>query len=288
MILIPIVAAVLYGVALAHYKWAISRTALETKTFLSVHFVILFLVALAAALMWGDFSVPIFTDGRYIVLLAVMIIFGLVHNYFLARGLKRESLHEYELIDLLVPVFTVLLAAFAFVDERDPVRLLLAIFGTSVFLVTHIKHHHLQFKQADRWLVYAVFLMAMERILVKPLLTLADPVFLYAIRTGWIALFLFLVFRPRLRTIALFEWWQLLINGVLGVAAMILIWTSIGYFGVVVTELYLLLTPITIAVISLVFFKERWTLTQVTAFGVILLCVALVNLSEWLPKMVST
>ena len=283
MIAIPIAAAVIYGFALAHYKWAITRTSLETKHFLTVHFTALFLVAIGVAAAWGDFATPIFSSSRYIFLLALMVVFGLVHNYFLARGLKRESLHEYELIDLLIPIFSILLAALAFADERNLVRLVLALFGTSAFLLTHLKHHHFRFKQADRWLIYAVFLMAFERVLVKPLLTLADPSVLYALRTGWIALFLLLMFRPRFRTITLFDWTQILINALLGVAAMNLIWTSIGYYGVVVTELYLLITPMVMAVISLVMFKERWTVAQVTAFAVILFCIAMVNVSDWLP-----
>lgn len=278
MVIIPISAAIIFGLALAHYKWALGRTTLETKTFLVVHFLILFSVACGAALAGGNFQSPLFSDQRYIFLFLVMVVFGLVHNYFLIRGLKRESLHEYELIDLLVPIFTILLAAFAFASEREPVRLSLALLAASAFLLTHLRHHHFQFKQADRWLMYAVFLMAMERILVKPLLVLADPVTLYALRTGSIALLLMLIFRPRLAHIPVGEWLQLMLNGLMGVVAMVLIWTSIGHFGVVLTELYLLITPMVLALISLAFFKERWTVGQTIAFAVIVFSVAVVNI----------
>lgn len=279
MFAMPIAAAVIYGIALVHYKWALARTNLDTKTFLATHFVVLFLVAAGAAARWGELSTPIFSNARYLLLFAILVVFGLVHNYFLARGLKRESLHEYEIIDLLVPIFTVLLAALAFADEREPLSLILALLGTSVFLLTHLRHHHIKLKQADRWLMYAVFVMALERIVVKPLLTLADPSVLYALRTGWIALFLVLLFRPRFGSIPLREWGQLLLNGLLGVTAMILIWTSIGRLGVVVTELYLLIAPMVMAMISVAVFKERWTAGQIVAFGVILFCITLVNLT---------
>ena len=275
--IIPLTAAIIFGLALAHYKWAISRTNLETKTFLCTHFLTMFGVGALAAWWWGSWETPLFSQPRYIGLFLIIVSFGLVYNYFLVRGFKRESLHEYELIDLLMPIFTVVLAAIAFVDEREPVRIGLALLGASVFLITHWRRHQVVFKQADRWLVYAVFLMALERVLVKPILTIIDPIVLYTLRTGLISLILLFFFRPRLARIPAVEWLQLVINGLLGVTSMVLIWTSINQFGVVVTELYLLVTPIVLAIVSLFFFKERWTLLQVWSFVVILASIGLMN-----------
>ena len=275
--IISITAAIIFGLALAHYKWALGRTTLETKTFLAVHFLALFGFACLGVIKWGHFTSPLFGQARYLWLLAIVVVLGIVNNYFLARGFKRESLHEYELIDLLMPIFTVSMAALAFVDEREPVRLTLALIGASAFLLTHIRHHQINFKQADRWLVYAVFLMAMERIFVKPLLVIIDPFSLYAVRTGLIAAVFLLLFRPRLARVPVVEWLNLSLNALLGVAAMVLTYTSISLYGVVITELYLLITPIVLATISWFFFRDRWTLTQAGSFVLILACIFLMN-----------
>lgn len=280
MFVIPILGAVIYAFALVHYKWLISQTELDMKSFLALHFAMLFGASTIMALWWGDFNPQLITEPRYLLLLLILCAFGFAHNLFLVRGLRRESLHEYELIDLLMPVFTVTLAAFAFADEREPVRLGLALLASGAFFITHFRRKQVAFRQADRWLVYAVFIMAIERILVKPLLELAEPVTLYFFRAGIIALAMFVIFRPKLKKIPASLWLQLLINSVVGMLAIVLIWTSTASYGIVVTELYLLLVPMILAGISVVWLKEAWTARQGFAFAVIIACIVLINILQ--------
>lgn len=266
MAVIPIIAAISYAASLVHYKWLVSRTGLELKPFLALHFVTLFVVTLFFAPFFGGFEPTIVTEPRYFVLLLLLAGFGFAHNYFLARGLRRESLHEYEIIDLLVPVFTIILAAVAFIDEREPIRLSLALLAAGAFLITHVRRHHLHFKQADRWLIYTVFVMAIERILVKPLLLLAEPVSLYTLRTGIIAVLMLLAFRPKITKLPIAEWGWLALNALVGSVSMMLIWTSIDLSGIVVTELYMLITPMILALVSVAYMKEQWSFRQGLAF----------------------
>jgi len=207
----------------------------------------------------------------------VMIAVAVVWNVFWTRAFRRESLHEYELVDLLLPVFTMILAAITFPDEREPVRLLLALFAAGVFVITHLRQNHLSFKQGDRWFLFAIFLIAAEVILSKPLLLLFSPVSLYFFRTGVIAAVFILIFRPRFRRVSSFIWSQLLLNSMLFVAYRLLMLASIERNGIVATELLLLSGPIILAMFTYFFMRERWTLRNMLAFGVILITITVMN-----------
>lgn len=280
MLWLPMTAAILYALGIAHFKWILGRFTIEFRALLSAQFIFLFLGTVVFVPWFGGVEAQFFAP-RNLFLFGFLIVVATVYNLFWTRGLKRESLHEFELIDLLLPIFTIVLAAVTFIDERQPVQLSLAILAAGTFFLTHLRQHHIHLKQADRWLIFAVFLMAIEAILVKPLLELATPVSLYAFRTGLITIVLLLVFRPHFATIPRLAWGHIILNALLGLGKMLLWLMAIQALGIVVTELVMLLTPILLAVASLIYFRERWTALQVVAFMIILVCVGVVH---WLGQ----
>lgn len=262
--------------AIVHLKWLLRVSKLELRTFLPVQFLFLFILTSLLIPFFGRID-PQAGELRYVLLFVVLIAVAVVWNVFWTRAFRQQSLHEYELIDLLLPVFTIVLAALTFPDEREPVRMLLALFAAGVFMVTHLRRNHLNFKQTDRWFLFAIFLMAAEIILTKPLLLLFSPVSFYCLRTGVIALVMIAIFRPRLRRISSFVWSQMLLNSLLFVIHRLLMLLSIEKSGIVTTELLLLVGPILLAISAYVFFRERWTLRTGLAFGVILLTITVMN-----------
>ncbi len=280
MVVLPILAAIFTAAGAASLKWYLNRSPLDVKTIICVAFIFCFLLTALLVPWFGSLDERIF-EPRILLLFLVVAGMGLTQNYFTLKGLRTNSLHEYELIDILAPIFTIVLAAMAYADERGPVRLALALLASTAFLITHLKSRHIRFKRADRWLMYAVFVMAIERVLVKPIFALGSPVALYTIRNGIIALVLLVLFRPRLDKIALRDW--LSIGGVTAfiVAGGMLLWVSISQFGIVFTELIMLLAPLLTVVFSVLFFKERWSFRQGVGFAVILVCIALV---QFLPS----
>ena len=275
MISIPIIAALAAALEIAHYKWLLERTQLDFRVLLSAQFMLLFMGASFLVPFFGHIDVRFF-EFRNLFLFGFLLIVATLYNVFWIKALKRESLHEYEIIDLLLPIFTIALAALVFVDERDPIHLLLAAVAIGIFFLAHLHKWHISVKRVDRWLLLAVFLMAVEAILVKPLLEIVSPVALYAMRTGLIAVVLFVYWQPRLSDVPFFVWVQLAINAVFGISQMILTWIAIGSLGIVVTELALLIKPMLLLLISLYLFREKWKGRQVFAFAIILTCILLV------------
>lgn len=277
MAIVAIFAAIFTALSAAMLKWYFNRTSLDTKTILAVSSLFYFLLTALFVPWYGTLDQRFF-EPRVLILFVVLVALGATQNYFTLKGMRTNSLHEYELIDILTPIFTILLATLVYADERQPVRLALALLASSAFLITHFRSRHIHFRQADRWLAYAVFVLAIEWILVKPIVTVGSPVALYTIRNGLIAAVFLLLFQPRFDKIPLRDW--LSIAGVcgLGSASGLLIWTSIGNVGIVLTDLVMLLTPLLTAGLSVLLFKERWNFRQAVGFTVILVCVALVQI----------
>lgn len=271
------IAAFASAALVIHLKWFLRTAKIETRQFMPVYFILLFVITSLLVPTFGGVDLA-FLAPKNLVLFAIMLAVGLAWNHFHINGLRRETLHEYELNKVLFPIFSITLAALAFADEREPVRLALAGLAVLAFLSLHFHHKRLSFKQADRWMVFAVFLMAMELSLYKPLLTIFSPVTLYALRTGLIALIFFFAYRPELRRLTLGTWVHVVFNAGLGVTTRIFELVAISQIGVVVTQLFFLLSPITLAVVSFVVLRERWTLRQGLALAVILGSIVTVTL----------
>lgn len=280
MTFIPILASIFTALNAASLKWYFNRTPLDTKTILAVSAIFYFLFS-ALFVPWYGALDQRFFEPRILLLFIIVVALGATQNYFTLKGMRTNTLHEYELIDILTPIFTILLAAAAFADERDPLRLSLALLASFAFLITHLRSSHFHFKRADRWLMYAVFVMAIEWVLVKPIVSIGSPVTLYTIRNGLLAVILLALFRPRLDKIRAPDWVAIIGITAVGSASGMLMWISIGNVGIVLTELVMLLTPLLTAAISVVLFKEHWNLRQAIGFTIVLACVALI---QFLPN----
>lgn len=266
---IPLTAAVLSAVSLVHLKWVLRERGVATRTFLGIWFSFLFLVALLGVPLFHDVE-PVFFTGRILFLVGFLIMALAVANFYFIRGLRRETLHEFDLIELLLPILSIGFAAFVFDNERDPVRLSLAVLASLVFLLVHIKRHHFSLKRSDQFLLFSVFLLAIDEVIVKALLSVIDPVSLYTLTTGLLAVIYWLAYQPKVRDISFTQGIHLFGNAILSVMAMILTWFAFKLFGIVVTNLVLLLSPLLITLASVLIFRERWTIRHGLAFGVIL------------------
>lgn len=276
MIWIAVGAAFAHAVSIIHLKWLLGKFKTDPKTYLAIVFSFIFLGTSLLVPFWGKIDLRFF-DFKNIALFLFLILVALVYNLYLVRGLKRDSLHEFDLIDLLWPIFSIGLAALIFVDEREPIKLSLALFAAGVFLISHLRHHHVSLKAADRFLLLAVFLLALETNLIKPLLELINPISLYALRTGLVAVFMIIIFQPPISQISSREWGQIGLNALFGTTAMLLTWTAIGTIGIVETNLILLLYPIILAIYSKSVMREQWTARSLMAFLVIFSCIVLVT-----------
>lgn len=277
MILIPLLSAAASAIGTAHAKWLFGRTHLDTRTYLPAAFIIAFSMGTLLSSRWGGLTGEA-VRPVHLVFLAVLIALMLIGNLFWVRGFRRETLHEYGTLNLLIPVLTIVFAAAIFADERDPIILSLTGFAIGTFFLTHLHHLHLSLKQADRSLLVAVVSFAASSLVSKPLLAIITPIGLFTMTSGILAVLSLFIMRPHLAQLRLRNWSRLAANEVFWVGARILFWMSIARVGLVLTELVMLTTPIFLALISLVVFRERWTFRQTLAFVVIFVCVTTITL----------
>lgn len=258
-------------------RWLLKELRPPTKVWITASFLIAFLITAAISFVSSERGLADLTIITSLLILASVAI-GITHNIYGTAGLRRDSLRDYELVEICTPFLKILLAALLFTDERAPLPLMIALVAAAMFFYSHFHQRHLKLKQADRWLLFAVCLMAVETMLVKPVLGSVDPITFYALRAGLISLMMISVFHPPLNQLKNSSWLHIGLNIVLGLCGSIAALYSIQQFGIVFTELLLLLRPVALALVSALGFKETWTTRQSFSFGVMIVCVALVQL----------
>jgi drug/metabolite transporter (DMT)-like permease len=171
------------------------------------------------------------------------------------------------------PLLTILLASIFLANERNFAVVVAAIIAGVALIVSRINHEHLEFNNASIGLIFAVVLMSVELILIDLLLPVLSPVALYAVRTGLIAIFFFIYYRPRLRAIADHHYGLIAATSALGVAQMVSKFYGFQEFGVVYTSLILVLAPVIVYIVSTFWLHERLKPRTLACSIVILACV---------------
>ncbi len=256
-------------------KYELSRRHFPLSTYLPLLFAMLAFVT--GVIMVAVPSTISFTssagNGRYVLAFLVMIALATAWNIFYYRGLKRETVQEFDLILLVEPLATVALASIFFVQERNAIRLLLALIAAIMLLVAHMRRRRLMLDSFARGLLIAVFLMSLEVLVIRILLDVYSPVLLYFLRTLALSAVFFLIYRPPLQHLRKADLAIILVVALFGVLQMVARFFGYAAGGVVLTTLLLLLGPVLVESVSLFFLKERMTHKTALAFMVILLCV---------------
>ena len=171
-------------------KFILSRLKIEFRLFNAIGFISLAL----AAFIWtmANHSLPSanFFSTPILILLLILLLVVFVWNYLFAYALCKESMAESELIIMMQPFFTVLLAYAVLPSERSLTIFLPAIFAGLILVWANFKKHHLAFDQMEKFLLFAVFLMAIDTIIIKEILSLysISAESLYFLRSSLVAI----------------------------------------------------------------------------------------------------
>lgn len=256
-------------------KFELSKRHFPLRTYLPLLFAALAFVT--GAIMVAVPSTISFTSsassGQYIVAFFVMIALATAWNIYYYRGLKRETVQEFDLILLIEPLMTIALASVFFAQERSATRLLLALIAAIALIIAHIRRRHLMLDSFAKGLLIAVFLMSLEVLVIRILLDVYSPVLLYFLRTLALTAVFFLIYRPALQHLRIADLVIILVVALFGVLQMVARFFGYSSGGVVLTTLLLLLGPVLVESVSLFFLKERMSHKTALAFMVILLCV---------------
>jgi drug/metabolite transporter (DMT)-like permease len=273
---IPTVAAAMMNAFATNAdKYIISRQNIRYKLYLVASFLILSAITLPLFIFFGEIK-PEAIKPLWIVLLLIAIGLGSVINLLYYFVLQHEKITEIEPIVLLAPLFTILLASIVFVEERNPLIILLAVIASITLVWAHVKKEHIKFHKRLLPLIgYSVLIAPLGAILTRKLLTIYNPFAYEFIMNASIFVLLFFVLRPRWQPLHKKNPLWIIFTNILWAASWLLVFFSYIWIGVIRTTLIMTLAPLLVYVFARIFLKEKIYWKNIFALVVILICVTI-------------
>jgi drug/metabolite transporter (DMT)-like permease len=277
-VLEAIIASVGYAGGVLIEKVILSVYLVPVRRFIPWLFIWLAIItAFAVIIFHGGYS-PEMIKPENLLLFGLMIVTAFIWNIYSYEGLQREEVHEYELVMLFAPLATIILAEIFLPSERSLSTFIAGIIASLALLFARAEKRHLKLSPYWKQLVLATFLMAVESILIKKLLSTYEPTTLYFARTAILAIAFVIAFRPKLLQVSKKAFVFTIIAAVFGVVQMILKFYGFQHIGVVETTMILILGPILVYFLSGFFFREKLQLRTGLSALVVIACVLYVTL----------
>lgn len=256
-------------------KVALSKRKIGLSVFLPISFLFLFLFTLVLTPYLGhvDWQVATLTNSMF--LLFLMVIVAVAWNALFYQSLQREKIHNHELIMMLGPLVTIVLAAVFFPENVDNRILLLAIIASLALVFSKGQKEHFFVSKNSYNTFLAVILMSTESIIIRELLYSYSPVALYAIRTFFIMIFFFIYYRPNIATIKPQALHWIAASSLFGLIAMIGRFYAYAEVGIILTTLIAILGPLIVFLASWEILHEKIKPRVIFSAIIILACVVI-------------
>ncbi|MEX1051910.1 MAG: EamA family transporter [Patescibacteria group bacterium] len=273
--LLAFVSAIASAGSVIYDKWLLTRERLSISVMLSIGFVLvagitMFLTPFFGAVDWDLALLP-----NSLFLLFIMIILAMAWNVLYYQGLQKQKVHDHELMMMLAPVLTILLAAVFYQEDLDMRVFWLAIIASVALLFAKGQKEHFFLNQNSYNTFLAVVLLSAESIVIRELLYSYTPVALYAVRTVILAVFFMLYYRPRSSQMSIRHWWMIAGSALLGVILMLTRYYAFAETGIIYTMLVLVISPMIVYFASWEMLHEKIRPRVLIAAVVILTCVTL-------------
>jgi len=277
-----LIASIGYAGGIITDKTILSKYKVPVGVLNPVVFIFLAIITAVFLPIYGRFNFHDWLDLKVIILFGVMIVTAVIWNILSARGLQKENLHEFELIMLLTPLATIVMAALFLPSERHIGPLVAGIIASLAFLFSRIKKHHIIFTKVAKWTILGMLLASFESILIKLLLPYFSPVTLYFVRVLIVAIIFMLMYRPKILEMKKEAFALMIISAIFGVMQMVLRYYGFQNLGVVETTMVLLLGPILVYTFSYLFFGEKkFFLKDAFTAGIIVVCILYVTFIKY-------
>lgn len=214
-------------------------------------------------------------QSNYLYLLILMTVLGIASNVLIYQSLQTEMVHKHEVIIMLTPLVTIILAAAFFKEEFNLILFSLALISSLSLIIARVEKHHLRFNKHSYNLLLAVVLMSLETLILRELLFVYSPVSLYAVRTAIIGAFFLLYYRPKVDKFTKLPWYLLLATGAMGVVQMIGKYYALEELGVIFATMIMIISPLIVFLASWEILHEKIKPRIIAASAVILICVVL-------------
>ena len=281
--LFPILAAALEASAMTLDKVALSIQKLSYKSYLGINFPLVTLVLLVVFLIIRPPISSALFAGKLPLLILLCALISFAVNLLYYRALSKDNLNELQIVDLLFGLPTALYASIFFVDERKPIILGMIILVSIVIVWSHWEKHHFKIaKRTSYYLIWIVTIAPFSPLAIKELLVVWHPVALTAIISAITTLLLapiYLKYAPRTSPKAFLT---LLVISIFNGLATIFYYFSYQVSGIALTMLLFSLQPILVYFASVFFLKERLHWKKLTAFIIILISIAIIQITA--PK----
>jgi len=276
-----LISAVANAVALVIDKIILSRERVSLRVYLPILFFFLFAIDAVLLPFLGRVEWSLAGMPQSLFLLLLMVVIAVVWNVLYYQDIQEEKLHQHEMLMMLMPLATVVMAALFFPEELDWRVFGLALAACITVFWARAERHHFTWDQATYNMLLAVILMALENIIIRELLRVYSPVALYGIRTLIIGLFFAAYFRPRYRQISNRHWKLLALSGLVGVTLMVARFYAFDKLGIVYTILLSVLAPVIAFYASWGILHERIRARVVAASLVIMACVVVATMFQF-------
>lgn len=272
-----VIASLGYAGGVMADKLVLSKYRIPVMRFIPLLFIWLAIITAVLIPRLGRIKMSAFSDWRYVGLLLAMILVATIWNILYYKGIQQENLHEFELIMLLSPLATVVLATILLPAERNAGIFIPALIASVVLIATRFRKHHATLGKAAWRTIAAMLLLSFESILIKELLAVFSPVSLYFIRTAMLALVFVLLYRPKIFAMPKRAFVLVILSAAFGVIQMVLKFYGLRSLGVVETTMILILGPFLVYLLSAVIFKESIYKRDLFATAVVAACILYVE-----------
>jgi drug/metabolite transporter (DMT)-like permease len=272
-----IIASIGYAGGVVADKFVLSKYRVPVMRFIPLLFIWLAVVTAVFLNRWGYVDYELLKSVRYIVLFVAMIAVACTWNILYYQGIQKEDLHEFELIMLLSPLATIMLATIFLPAERDWGIFVPGVIASSALIATRFRKHHVSIGKTAWRTILAMVLISIESILIKELLSAFSPVALYFVRTITIGIVFVILYRPKLFALPGMAYALTIVSAIFGVVQMVLKFYGFQNLGVTETMMILVLGPFLVYGASAVIMKESIYKRDIFAAIVVVLCILYVE-----------
>lgn len=256
-------------------KIILGRRKVSLEVFLPVGFLFIFLFALTLAPFLGGVDWQVATLTNSLFLLFLMIVVAVAWNALFYQSIQREKLHNHELIMMLGPIVTIVLAAIFYPQDFDSTVFYLAVVASLALIFAKGQKEHFFVDKTSYNTFLGVILMSTESIIIRELLYSYTPVALYAIRTFFIAAFFFLYYKPKINQLGNTAVGLIALSSFLGLIQMVGRFYAFDELGIIYTTLITILGPVIVFLASWEILHEKIRPRVIFAALIILACVVI-------------
>jgi len=259
---VPFLGSIGLGAGTILEKIILKHKQVSPKIYQPAGFLAIVIVMIPLLFFFWKLEAAALSLSNLLIFFAV-VIFSILANVFVFYSMKWEKLTNLEPAKLLEPLFVILLAiVFSFIFgealfERNFKVIIPAIIAGLALLFSHLKRHHLSFNKYFVAAIIGSFFFALELVISRLILDLYSPISFYFLRSFFVFLVSFVIFKPNFSKLNYKIKWQIFIAGAIWVVYRVMIYYGYINLGIIFTTLIVMLGPIFIYLFVWKFLHEK-------------------------------